>query len=52
MQLHEWVFLLGSGARLLDNVGGADVALDCTRVIKAPDVTHLTYGVIKNGANL
>ena len=37
--------LLGGGARLLDDLGGANIALECTRVIHAPGVTHLTYRV-------
>ena len=39
--------LLGGGARLLDDLGGADVALECTRVIMAPGVTHLTYRAVR-----
>ena len=35
---------LGDGARLLDGLGGTDVELECTRVINASSVTHLTYG--------
>ena len=34
--------LLGGGARLLDGLGGV-AELECTRVIDAPGVTHLTY---------
>jgi len=47
MQLHVVPVLLGSGARLFDNLEGAEVALECTRVIEAPGVTHLTYRVVK-----
>ncbi len=46
MQIHLVPVLLGDGARLFDNLGGADVALECTRVIEAPGVTHVTYGVL------
>jgi dihydrofolate reductase len=37
--------LLGGGERLLDNLGDADLKLDVIRVIDAPGVTHLKYGV-------
>ena len=47
MQLHVVPVLLGDGARLFDNLGGAEVGLECTRVIEAPGVTHLTYRVVK-----
>jgi dihydrofolate reductase len=40
--------LLGDGARLLDGVGGAGIALECTRVIQGPAATHLTYRVSKD----
>ena len=42
--------LLGDGARLFDNVGGVEVGLECTRVVEAPGVTHLTYRVVNPGA--
>jgi len=35
--------LLGDGARPLDGLGDADISLECTRVIKGPRATHLTY---------
>jgi dihydrofolate reductase len=38
---------LGAGARLFDNLEGANVGLECTRAIEAPGVTHLTYRVVK-----
>jgi dihydrofolate reductase len=38
--------LLGAGARLFDNLGGAVVGLECTRAVEAPGVTHLTYRVL------
>jgi dihydrofolate reductase len=46
MHLHIVPVLLGDGARLFDNLGGSDVRLECTRVIEAPGVTHLTYRVL------
>jgi len=45
LQIHLVPILLGDGARLFDNLEGADVALDCTRTLEAPGVTHLTYRV-------
>jgi dihydrofolate reductase len=47
LQIHLVPVLLGDGARLLDNLGGADIAFECTRVVEAPGVTHLTYRVVK-----
>ena len=35
--------LLGDGARRFENLGAAELAIECTRVIAAPGVTHLTY---------
>jgi dihydrofolate reductase len=46
MQIHLVPVLLGDGARLLDNLGNADVRLECTRVLEAPGVVHLTYRVL------
>ena len=37
--------LLGSGARLLDNLGGATVKLEQIGAIEAPGVTHVKYRV-------
>jgi dihydrofolate reductase len=45
MQIHLVPVLLGAGARLFDNVPGAAVGLECTSVVEAPGVTHLTYRV-------
>jgi dihydrofolate reductase len=39
--------LLGGGARLFDDLDGADVRLECTRAIEAPGVTHLSYRVVQ-----
>jgi dihydrofolate reductase len=45
MQIHLVPVLLGAGARLFDNLDGAAVGLEYTRVVEAPGVTHLTYRV-------
>ena len=37
--------LLGSGARLFDNLDGAAITLEQIRVVEAPGVTHLKYRV-------
>lgn len=47
MQLHLVPVLLGDGARLFDNLGSATVGLECTGVVEAPGVTHLTYHIVK-----
>jgi dihydrofolate reductase len=43
LQINLVPVLLGGGARLFDNLDGADVRLECTRVVEAPGVTHLRY---------
>jgi dihydrofolate reductase len=45
MQLHVVPILLGDGARLFDDLGGAGIGLECTRAVAAPGVTHLRYRV-------
>ena len=45
MQLSVTPVVLGDGARLLDNLGGAEVRLERTGVVEAPGVTHLKYRV-------
>ena len=45
MELHVVPVLLGSGERLLDDVG--DLELQQVRAVEAPGVTHLKYGVVK-----
>jgi len=45
MELHVVPVLLGGGERLLDNLGGTGLELECTRVVEAPSVTHLRYSV-------
>ncbi len=47
VQLHVVPLLLGDGERLLDNLGGADLKLEQTRVVEAPGVTHVRYRVVK-----
>jgi dihydrofolate reductase len=37
--------LLGDGTRLFDNLAGADVTLEQTRVVEAPEVAHIFYAV-------
>jgi dihydrofolate reductase len=44
-ELHVVPLLLGSGERLLENVG--DLHLEQVRAIEAPEVTHLKYRVLK-----
>jgi len=39
--------LLGGGVRLFDHLGDGQVELERTRVVEAPDVTHVTFRVIK-----
>jgi dihydrofolate reductase len=41
--------LLGSGERLLDNLEGAKIGFESTRVVEAPGVTHLRYRVSGHG---
>jgi dihydrofolate reductase len=47
MELHLVPQFLGAGERLFDNLDGADIRLDQTRVIETPEVTHLKYRVLK-----
>jgi dihydrofolate reductase len=46
LQINVVPVLLGSGERLLDNLEGANVELECRRVVEAPGVTHLRYRVL------
>jgi dihydrofolate reductase len=39
--------LLGDGVRLFDHLGTGPIELQRTRVIEAPDITHLTFRVVK-----
>jgi dihydrofolate reductase len=45
LQIHLVPILLKDGARLFENLGAAELTLECTRVLEAPGVTHLTYSV-------
>jgi len=45
MELHVVPVLLGSGERLLDDVG--DLELEQVRAVEAPGVTHLKYRIVK-----
>ena len=47
MDIHLVPVLLGAGTRLFENLAGADLGLEITRVIEAPGVTHLSYRVLK-----
>jgi dihydrofolate reductase len=47
MQIDLVPILLGGGERLLDNVGGAGIALEQVAAIEAPGATHLTYRIAK-----
>jgi dihydrofolate reductase len=46
MELHIVPMILGSGERLLDNLG-PDVKLDPIRTLEGPGVAHLKYRVVK-----
>src|SRR3954466_9626080 len=46
LELHIAPVLLGDGARLFDNLRGADVKLEQVRAVEAPGVTHVTYRVV------
>ena len=45
LELHIVPVLLGGGARLFDNLGGAEIELEQVRAVEAPGVTHLKYRV-------
>ena len=46
LELHVVPVLLGDGARLFDNLGGAAVELEQVRAVEAPGVAHLKYTVV------
>jgi dihydrofolate reductase len=46
LELHVVPRLLGDGARLLENLGAAEVQLEQVRAVEAPGVTHLKYTVV------
>jgi hypothetical protein len=47
MQIHVAPVLLGHGIRSFDHLGTEHIALEATRVIESPAVTHLRYRVIR-----
>ena len=47
LQLHLVPVLLGDGLRLFEHLGGKPVQLEKIRGVDAPDVTHLTFRVVK-----
>jgi hypothetical protein len=38
---------LGAGVRLFDGAGTVHVALELTRVVDSPEVTHLAYRIVR-----
>jgi dihydrofolate reductase len=46
LELHVVPLLLGGGARLFDDLGGAQVKLEQVRAVEAPGVTHVKYRVV------
>jgi dihydrofolate reductase len=46
-QLHIAPVLLGDGVRLFDRLGSEPPAVEVTRAIESPAVTHVTYRVVK-----
>jgi dihydrofolate reductase len=47
LELHIVPVLLGGGARLFDNLGGAEIKLEQVRAVEAPGVTHVKYTVVR-----
>ncbi len=47
LELHVVPVLLGDGARLLHNLGNAEIELEQVRAVEAPGVTHLKYAVMR-----
>lgn len=47
MRIHMVHVLFGAGIRLFDHLGTEQIELESTRVIEAPDVTHLRFRVVK-----
>jgi len=47
IQIHLAPVLLGDGTRLFDHLGTERIELERTRVIEAPDVTHLHFRVVR-----
>ena len=46
LEFHIVPVLLGGGARLFDNLGGAKIALEQVRAVEAPGVAHVKYRVL------
>ncbi len=46
LELHVVPVLLGGGARLFENLGGAEVRLEQVRAVEAPGVAHVKYRVL------
>jgi dihydrofolate reductase len=46
MELHVVPLLLGGGARLLENLGGADIRLEPVRAVEGHGVAHLKYRIV------
>jgi dihydrofolate reductase len=48
LQIHLVPVLLGNGTRLFDNLDPAEIGgIECTGVVEAPGVAHLTYRVAR-----
>jgi dihydrofolate reductase len=47
LQIHLVPMFLGSGVRLFEGAGRQPVALQLTRVVDSPAVTHLRYRIVK-----
>jgi dihydrofolate reductase len=47
LELHIAPVLLGGGARLFDDLDGAEITLEQVRAIAAPGVTHVKYRVVR-----
>jgi dihydrofolate reductase len=45
LEIHLVPILLGEGRRLFDHLGTDHIELELTRIVEAPGVTHLRYGV-------
>ena len=47
MEIHVVPLLLGSGARLFDNMGGRQTRYECIRVVSSPAATHVKYRLVR-----
>jgi dihydrofolate reductase len=52
LELHVVPLLLGGGARLLDDLGDADLQLEQIRAVEGSGVTHLKYSVSRTAGRL